>query len=37
MRFTQSYTLLKNVVYDGLRSKAAEVLGADKKIPKPKI
>jgi hypothetical protein len=37
MKFTQSYTLLKNIVYDGLREKVEEVLKSDKKIPNPKI
>lgn len=37
MNFTQSYSLLRNIVYDGLRNKAAEVLRSDKKIPAPKI
>lgn len=37
MNFTQSYSLLRNIVYEGLRTKTAEVLGADKKIPAPKI
>lgn len=37
IRFTQSYTLLKNIVYEGLRGKIAELLGSEKKLPPPKI
>ena len=37
MNFTQSYSLLRNIVHEGLRAKVAEVLGSDKKIPAPKI
>lgn len=37
MTFTQSYTLLKNIVYDGLREKVKELLGSDKKLPRPKL
>lgn len=37
MNFTQSSTLLKNVVHVGLRAKLGEILSSDKKIPAPKI
>ncbi len=37
MSFTQSYSLLKNIVHVGLRQKVAEVLGSDKKLPAPKL
>ena len=37
MDFKQSYTLLKNIVHDGLRNKIKEVLGSKKKLPAPKI
>ena len=37
MIFTQSYTLLKNIVYDGLREKVKELLGSEKKLPRPKL
>ena len=37
LKFTQSYTLLKNIIHDGLRAKVKEVLSSDKKIPRPRI
>lgn len=37
MSFTQSYTLLCNIVHKGLRAKAREVLESDKKLPRPKL
>lgn len=37
IKFTQSYTLIKNVIYDGLRAKLDEVLSSEKKIPRPRI
>ncbi len=37
MKFTQSYSLLSNIVYYGLREKVKEVLGSEKKLPAPKI
>lgn len=35
--FTQSYTLLSDIVYDGLREKAKELLSSEKKLPDPKL
>ncbi len=37
MSFNQSYTLLNNVVYYGLREKVKQVLNSDKKLPNPKL
>lgn len=37
MRFCQSYTLLKNIVYCGLRDKTDELLASEKKLPRPQI
>lgn len=37
MSFTQSYSLLKNIVHVGLRNKVKEVLDSDKKLPNPKL
>ncbi len=37
IQFTQCYSLLRNVVYEGLRGKVQEVLSSDKKIPLPRI
>lgn len=37
MSFTQSYTLLKNIVYDGLREKTKELLASEKKLARPRI
>ena len=35
--FTQSYDLMRNVVYNGLREKAKELLTSEKKLPPPKV
>ncbi len=37
MDFEQSYTLLKNIIYSGLREKVKELLSSGKKLPRPKI
>ncbi len=37
MRFTQSYGLLKNIVFDGMKSKTDELLGSTKKLRPPRI
>lgn len=37
LRFTQSYTLLKNIVFDGMRGKAEELLNSEKKLKNPRI
>ena len=37
MSFTQSYTLLNNIVYYGLRAKVDEVLKSEKKLKNPKL
>ncbi len=37
LSFTQSYTLLANVVHDGLRAKTEELLSSEKKLPRPKL
>lgn len=37
MTFTQSYSLLQNIVYYGLRDEAEKLLAAEKKLPRPKI
>ncbi len=37
MRFTQSYSLLKNIVCDGMRAKCEELLESEKKLPPPRI
>ena len=37
MKFTQSYTLLKNIVYCGLREKTKQLLQSEKKLPRPEI
>lgn len=37
LRFTQSYSLLKNIVFDGMRGKAKELLGSHKKLKNPRI
>ncbi len=37
MQFEQSYTLLKNIVYSGLREKVKEVLSSKSKLPRPNI
>ena len=37
MNFTQSYTLLKNIVHQGLREKVNEVLKSEKKLVAPKL
>lgn len=37
IRFTQSYTLLKNIVHSGLRAKVREVLSSDKKLTAPRL
>ncbi len=37
LKFSQSYTLLKNIIYDGLRAKVTEVLSSEKKLPRPRI
>ena len=35
--FTQSYDLMRNILYDGMRAKIKELLSSKKKLPKPKI
>lgn len=35
--FTQSYDLMQNILYNGIREKIKELLGSKKKLPKPKI
>ena len=37
MKFCQSYTLLKNIIYVGLREKVNELLLSEKKLPRPEI
>lgn len=37
LRFTQSYTLLRNIVFEGMTAKAAELLASNKKLPPPRI
>lgn len=37
IRFTQSYSLIKNIVCDGLRGKAEELLNSTAKLPSPRI
>lgn len=37
MRFTQSYSLLKNIVCDGMRDKAVQLLESEKKLKPPRI
>ena len=37
MTFTQSYSLLENIIYYGLRDVAEKLLSAEKKLPRPKI
>lgn len=37
IRFTQSYDLMKNILYSGMREKIKELLASKKKLPKPKI
>lgn len=37
LRFSQSYDLMQNIVYYGLREKAAEIIGSDKKLKPPKL
>jgi len=36
-KYTQSYTLLQNVIYYGLREKTEELLSSTEKLPRPKI
>lgn len=37
MRFTQSYALLRNIVFDGLPSKVKELLQSEKKLRNPRV
>lgn len=37
LRFTQSYSLLRNIVFDGMRDKADELLNSTKKLKNPRI
>lgn len=37
MSFTQSYSLLENIIYYGLRDETEKLLSAEKKLPRPKI
>ena len=37
MKFNQSYTLMQNIVYFGVRNKIKELLASSKKLPPPKI
>ncbi len=37
LRLTQSYTLLKNIVFDGMRKKTEELLSSKSKLKPPKI
>lgn len=37
MRFTQSRDLLKNIITDGMRKKAEELIASVKKLPPPKL
>lgn len=37
IRCNQSYTLLRNIIYYGMREKAEELLSSEKKLPPPKI
>lgn len=37
MRCNQSYTLMQNIIYYGVRNKIKELLESDKKLPPPKI
>lgn len=37
MRFNQSYALIRNIVTEGMRGKANELLSSVKKLPPPKI
>ena len=37
MTFTQSYSLLENIIYYGLRDVSERLLAADKKLARPKI
>ncbi len=37
LKFTQSYSLLKNIVFDGMRSKTDELLSSEKKLKAPRI
>ncbi len=37
LRFTQSYSLLKNIVFDGMKSKTDELLGSTGKLKNPRL
>lgn len=37
LKLTQSYSLIRNVVCDGMRSKTAELMNSVKKLPSPRI
>ena len=37
LKFTQSYNLMRNIIYRGLRAKVQEVFSSDKKLRPPKI
>ncbi|MDE6201221.1 MAG: hypothetical protein K2M47_05035 [Clostridiales bacterium] len=37
MRFTQSYALLRNIVFDGLTGKVKELLQSEKKLKNPRV
>lgn len=37
IRFSQSYGLLRNIVFDGMTDKARELIGSDKKLKNPRI
>lgn len=37
LRFTQSYSLLRNIVSNGMRAKTEELLGSTKKLKNPRI
>lgn len=37
MKFTQSYSLLENIIYYGLRAETELLFASDKKLPRPKI
>ena len=37
MKFTQSYSLLENIIYYGLRDEVERLFASTKKLPRPKV
>lgn len=37
LKFTQSYSLIRNIVCDGMRAKADQLIKSEKKLPPPRI